>query len=206
MKALIIGSSKGLGLNIANELTNRGWEVETISRQGTYTVDWETVDQSTLEKFLRQLGKVDFIFFYQNYPALSKGSYTDDLTLSELWKLEKNWAQGHFVSSVLPYHIIKTVPHSKVVWMLSESSTNPNGNSLAYGDYVGNKYQNYVTMRNFSLNTKGCYFGLTTRQSGDLEMAADQTVDFMLNTPDKLLNGNVFYLDGGPVTSFEKFQ
>jgi NAD(P)-dependent dehydrogenase (short-subunit alcohol dehydrogenase family) len=206
MKALIIGSGKGLGLNVANELNNRGWEVETISRQGTCTVEWETVNQSTLEKFLRQLGKVDLVFFYQNYPALSKESYTDDLDLAELWKLEKNWAQGYFVSSILPYHIIKTVQCSKVVWMLSESSTNHNSSTFAHGDYVGHKYQNYVTMRNFSLNTKGCYFGLTPELSQDLEMPAEQTVDFILNTPDVLLNGSVFYLDGTPVPSFSIFN
>lgn len=206
MKALIVGASKGLGLNVSEELKSRDWSVETISRQGTCKVDWTTVTQSTIEKFLKQLGQIDLVFFYQNYSALSRESYSNDLDLTTLWKLEKNWAQGFFVSSILPYHIIKSVDCKRVAWMLSESSTGHTSDSFSHGDYVGHKYQNYVTMRNFSLNTEKCHFGLTPKQSQDLDQSVDQLVDFMLDTPQEKLNGNVFYLDGEPVSSFEVFN
>lgn len=206
MKALIVGASKGLGLHVSDELKSRGWTVETISRQGTCTIDWQTINQATVEKFLNQLGKIDLVFFYQNYSALNKDSYSNKLDTATLWKLEKNWAQGFFVSSILPYHIIKSIDCDRVAWMLSESSTHHTNDSFLHGDYVGHKYQNYVTMRNFSLNAKGCYFGLTPKQSQELDQPVSDLIDFMLDTPSEKLNGNVFYLDGGPVTSFEMFS
>lgn len=204
MKALIVGASKGFGLSLTNELTSLGWTVNTMSRTGTIPVDWKTINQATLEKSLKLLDKQDLIFFYQNYSALNKSDYTNNLSVAELWKREKDWSQGHFVSSILPYHIIKTVGAQRVGFMLSPSSYE-HGDLVVHGDYVGNKYQNYITMRNFSLTGQGCYFGLTPKQESDLDNSSVNTLNFLKNISDKELNGNVFYLDGTLVTGFNTF-
>lgn len=120
----------------------------------------------------------------------------------DLWKLEKHWAQGYFVSSILPYHIIKTVKPERAGWMLSGTSYNHGTDAICYGDYVGNKYQNYITMKNFSKLGKGCFFGLTPRQSSDLDQPLDHLLEIMLT---KDINGKVLFLDGSTDHGFDLF-
>lgn len=203
MKALIVGASKGFGKSLVNSLTDQGWTVDTISRGGTFDVNWQTVDQATLEKFLRGLGTVDFVFFYQNFSALNVKAYQNDMPLAELWKLEKHWSQGYFVSSILPYHIIKTVKPKRAGWMLSNTSYCHLPETMHFGDYVGNKYQNYVNMKNFSKTEQGCYFGLTPKQESDLDMPIGDLLDILLNED---INGKVLYMDGTPVKQFDMFE
>lgn len=203
MKALIVGASKGFGKNLVDVLTAKGWSVATISRGGTFDVDWHSVDQAKLETFLKSLGTVDFVFFYQNFSALDSTSYSDDLSMPTLWKLEKHWVQGYFVSSILPYHIIKTVKPARAGWMLSSTSFHHSPENIHHGDYVGNKYQNYVTMKNFSKTGQGCYFGITPKQESDLEIYVEGLIDTLTNQD---INGKVLYMDGTPVEQFNIFE
>lgn len=203
MKALIVGASKGFGKNLVDVLTAQGWTVATISRGGTFDVDWHDVDQAKLETFLKSLGTVNFVFFYQNFSALNSTSYSNDLTMPALWKLEKHWAQGHFVSSILPYHIIKTVKPKRAGWMLSSTSYQHSPDIIHHGDYVGNKYQNYVTMKNFSRIGQGCYFGLSPKQESDLDIPIGDLLEILLNGD---INGKVLYMDGTPVEQFNIFE
>jgi len=203
MKALIVGASKGLGKNLVDILELRGWTVDTISRGGTLDVDWQSVDQAKLEKFLCGLGPVDFVFFYQNFSALASSSYSDSFSTIDLWKLEKHWAQGYFVSSILPYHIIKTIKPKRTGWMLSSSSYKHFPNVIQHGDYVGHKYLNYITMKNFSTTNQGCFFGLNPKQESDLDQPIDKLLDIMLGSD---INGKVLYLDGTVDESFTQFD
>ena len=215
MNALLIGCGSKWGLTVLQSLLDAGWNVYSISgsnpvvhpRLTHLDIEWNTVDQPTVEKFLRQLPVLDFVFFNQNGSALSYDNFEKQSTLLDTWKLEKNWSQQYFVSVILPYHIIKTVNTNKrsiVAWMLSTyiyKHTN-----ITHADYIGNKYQNYLIMRNFSRTGTACFCGVNPMELESNLVDPTQFIENIFTIKREELNGSVVYLNGKSDNNFEMFQ
>lgn len=209
-RALLIGCGSKFGLRLRNQLLAQDWKIYSISGSDTdidnpnithIKVDWSTVKITDIEKFLKMLPNLDLIFFNQNSSALSQGIFNKVETL-DLWKIEKHWAQSYFVSCILPLHIIQTLKQqcnkdTKVAYMLSSYMyAHPaDPAQLGFADYIGNKYQNYLTMKNFSLNHPACFFGINPEKLQYVE--DDVTISELITfiDTDKNINGKVFYLD-----------
>jgi len=219
--ALLIGCGSKFGLSLQQTLLSQGWSVSAISGTASIAdtsnqlnqlaVDWKTCSQANLEKFLKKLSSIDLIFFNQNSSALSDKSFTiDNYPTVELWKQEKTWAQCYFVSCILPFHVIHTLQNkfsnnTKVAWMLS-SFVHSHSN-IDHADYIGNKYQNYLMMKNFSLHHPGCFFGVNpcTLDSSNYQQDIDQFIT-TLKQPSELLNGRVVFFDGTTDSRFDLFS
>jgi hypothetical protein len=216
-QALLVGCGSKFGLQLLTQLLAQGWRIYSISGSDInidnpnlihLKVNWKTLRITDIEKFLRTLPNLDLVFFNQNSSALSQRIFTELETL-ELWTLEKNWAQAHFVSCILPLHIIQTLKqrcnkNTKVAYMLScYAYSNPRElKELGFADYIANKYQNYIIMKNLSLNHPAYFFGINPEK---LQELTDDVKLLELTTfidGDKDINGKVFYLDGSEDTNF----
>jgi hypothetical protein len=217
--ALLIGCGSKFGAFLTNQLLDKGYAIYSISSSTStdpnhLTVDWKTVNVTHLEKFLKSCPDLDLIFFNQNASALSEPCFRgDSLPTLELWKLEKSWSQSYFVSCILPFHIIhslgnKCSEHTKVGWMLSTYvHSHPNNSNLGFADYIGNKYQNYVVIKNFSRQHKSSFFGINPDNltSQDHRDTAQQLTAFLENSSSEQLNGKIFYYNGNEEHNFDSF-
>jgi len=215
MNALLLGCGSKWGLTVLQNLLDKGWTVYSLtstelSEQENlvqHVIDWNTVDQAKLEKFLRQLPTLDFVLFNQNGSALSYDNFVDNVSLTETWKLEKNWSQQYFVSAVLPYHIVKTVSldsRAVVAWMLSAFIyTHAN---IDHADYIGNKYQNYLIMKNFSRTGTACFCGVNPMSLDTNQTTTETFVNTILDYNREELNSQVIYLDGNKDINFHNFS
>jgi len=215
MNALLLGCGSKWGLTVQQQLLAKGWTVCSLSstklaeQDNLYQdiIDWNTVNQGTIEKFLRLLPTIDFILFNQNGSALSYDNFNQEVPVIDTWRLEKNWTQQYFVSVILPYHIIKTVSlnkNSRVAWMLSAfvyQHTNIN-----HADYIGNKYQNYLIMKNFSRTGDACFCGINPMELDQNQTSTGVFVDTILGMDTNELNSNVIYLDGNKDINFQNFS
>ena len=215
MNALLLGCGSKWGLTVLQTLLDKGFTVYSLTstelprQQGLVqeVINWNTVNQPVIEKFLRQLPKLDFILFNQNGSALSYSSFVDKTNLTDVWKLEKNWSQQYFVSVILPYHIIKTVNLNEqaiVSWMLSTfvyRHTN-----IDHADYIGNKYQNYLMMQNFSRTGGACFCGINPMEIDTNQTSTEMFVNTILDYDRTDLNGSVVYLDGKKDINFKIFN
>lgn len=215
--ALLIGCGSKFGLNFQKTLLNEGWEISSIS--GTVDnnsvnqliVDWKKFTVADIELFLKKQSSIDLIFFNQNSSALAADSFKlNNYSTLELWKQEKTWAQAYFTSCILPFHIIhslknKLTSETKIAWMLS--SFIHSHSDINHADYIGNKYQNYLIMKNFSLRFPGCFFGINP-DSLDKTNTVDniQTLIRTINQPAANLNGKVLFFDGTADSKFDVFN
>ena len=166
---LFIGASKGFGLNLKNHREEFGHEICHItsspsSKKSDLTVDWKTVKESDIHRWITQLPKIDFVFFNQNSSSLSDTSFDpgQNDTL-KIWKHISHWRQSYYVSCQLPFQIIhalgsKLDQTSCVCWVLSSMVVKHN-HDTKYADYIGNKFQNYMIMKNFSRYHPSCFIG-----------------------------------------------
>jgi hypothetical protein len=217
--ALLIGCGSKFGLSFQQKLLGMGWTVNAISGTSSpgsndqlnqLVVDWKTFTVADLERFLKKQSSIDLILFNQNSSALSDKSFTiNSYPTVELWKQEKTWLQCYFVSCILPFHIVHTLQNkfsseTKVAWMLS-SFVHSHSN-IDHADYIGNKYQNYMMMKNFSLHHPGCFFGVNpcVLDSSNYQQDIDQFI-ITLNQPPELLNGRVIFFDGTTDNKFDLF-
>jgi len=215
MNALLLGCGSKWGLTVQQQLLAKGWTVCSLSSTKLaeqdnlyqHIIDWNTVNQGTIEKFLRLLPTIDFILFNQNGSALSYDNFNQEVPVIDTWRLEKNWTQQYFVSVILPYHIIKTVSlnkNSRVAWMLSAfvyQHTNIN-----HADYIGNKYQNYLIMKNFSRTGDACFCGINPMELDQNQTSTGVFVDKILGMDTNELNSSVIYLDGNKDINFHNFS
>jgi len=215
MNALLLGCGSKWGLTVLKTLLSKGWTVHNLTSTELpqqeilvqHIVNWNTVNQADLEKFLRNLPTLDFVLFNQNGSALSYDNFSNNASLTDTWKLEKNWAQQYFVSVILPYHIIKTVSLNRqavVAWMLSTfvyKHTN-----IDHADYIGNKYQNYLMMQNFSRTEDACFCGINPMEIETNETSTEIFVNNILNYNRLELNGEVIYLNGKKDINFKTFN
>lgn len=211
MITLLIGCGSKFGLRLLQSLLEGGHTVYSITgsqvephdRLHQLTVDWATCNQATVENFLRNLPELDLVFFNNNATSLSSRSF-NHLSKFDMLKLEKHWVQSYFNSCILPFHIVhnaKLKSKSKVVWMLS--SYIYSHEEIEHADYLGNKFQNYLIMRNFSLTNRSCFMGINPDNlANQLNM---ENVVSLLTDHDPKLNGKVIYFDGSEDKNFNKF-
>ena len=220
-KALLIGCGSKFGLELLTNLLTQGWEIYSISGSKInldnsnlhqHIINWQTVAVTDLEKFLRTCPDLDLVFFNQNSSSLeSKYFGKDYYNTLELWKQEKTWTQSYFVSCILPFHIIHSLKdkchnHTKIAWMLSSyiySHTN-----IGTADYIGNKYQNYLIMKNFSQSFDACFFGINpdNLNTTNTEDNIEKLISFIINAENNLLNGRVIKFNTTEDTNFQIFK
>lgn len=220
-QALVIGGGSKFGLQFVNSLLAKNWMVNVISSScikqhsncHQLTIDWKSLKITDIEKFLIELPTQSLIFFNQNSSALSDSCYNiDSFAKLDLWKQEKYWSQAYFVSCILPFHIIHTLKAScskntKIGWMLSPLIFSLKPDQVQYSDYIGNKYLNYLMMKNFSTQHHSSFFGINPDSLN--ETATDQNLNTLINfiadsTPETL-NGKVFKMTADEDLNFERF-
>jgi hypothetical protein len=167
--ALVIGSGSKFGLSITDELKKLNFNVYGISgtaqNQNTLTVDWKSCFINDFEKFLRKMPVLDIVIFNQNASALpSQFHDLGSINTIEVWKHSKQFLQSYYVNCVLPGHVLHTLSQteklnqdSKIIWLLSKSIFNP---EHAPSDYVGQKYQNYVTLQKLAHRNSQTFMGV----------------------------------------------
>lgn len=220
-EALIIGGGSKFGLQLVQEFLSQNWKVNVIS--GTkiedhfnlkqLNVDWKKISVADVRDFLKTLSCQNFIFFNQNSSALSQSSFNLEIGSLDLLKLEKDWLQAYFVSCILPYHIIhslknKISPGTKIGWMVSSLVTKQLSNQIGFADYIGNKFQNYLLMKNFSKNIDAVFFAINP----DLLKAHSSSVNiqalikFIENSTTSELNGKVLQFNTNEDLTFKEFD
>ena len=217
--ALLIGCGSKFGLNVLTHLLDDGWDVYSISgstidddRLHQTVVDWHTVGIADIEKFMRQCPNIDLVFFNQNSSSLAHNSFEQNsFPTVELWKQEKVWSQSYFVSCILPFHIIHSLgdrcsEDTKVGWMLS--SYIYDHKNIGHADYISNKYQNYLLMRNFSEQHPSCFFGINPDNLSDTNTQDNikNLTSFIENSLREDLNGLVIRFDATEDMNFRRFN
>jgi hypothetical protein len=212
---LLIGCGSKFGLRVLEYLMALGYNINSISGSelkypnvNHLQVDWKTLNVTQIEKFLKELPEIDLIFLNQNSSALNTDDFLKNKNTLELWKLEKDWSQSYFISCILPFHIIHTVKSAhKIVWMLSPLIYKHDEKQIGFADYVGNKYQNYLIIKNFSKQIQSICIGLNPDKL--LSTKDDVSIKDMIKfveSADKETSGRVFFLDGTEDTNFNKFN
>lgn len=213
MTDLYIGASHGLAAAYQQHRESQGhvcYSVSSRPSDRTCEVNWSSINTSSLHRWAQTLPPLDLIFFNQNSSALSADSFAPMPTL-KLWQQVAHWQQSYFVSCQLPYLLIQTLgarisDQTRVVWMLSGMVTRPFADP-GYADYIGNKYQNMLIMRNFAQHGAGCYIGIDPGAIAQgCEIQQTQGLDAVLALPRAKANGNVFGLDGAPAQNFDIFS
>jgi hypothetical protein len=170
-QALLIGCGNQRGERIVNgcieagySVTNIGSGVSAIQTVNNIKIEWKDLDIIKLHKILVKINhKVDFIFFNQNASSLSNIDFTQPKKTLDTWGLVKSWGHSYWLSCQLPYFLIKTLEtnlnHETIIgWMLSNYIDKNKQGVETHPDYSGNKYTNYMLMKNF--NTKYQCFGI----------------------------------------------
>ena len=165
--ALLIGCGNKSGERIINgcieagySVTNIGSGASVIPTVNNIEIDWKDLDIIKLHKILVKINhKVDFIFFNQNASTLSNENFIESKRTFDTWQLVKNWSNSHWLSCQLPYFLIRTLGenlHSETIigWMLSGYVNYKAKGVDEYPDYSGNKFTNYLIMKNFSKRFK----------------------------------------------------
>lgn len=221
-QALIIGGGSKFGLSMTNKLLTQDWIVNTISGSkianhknlNQLTVNWKNVDVTVLQKYLQRLSNQNLIFFNQNASTLNIDDFKNkNFSVLDLWKQEKHWNQTYFVSCILPFHIIHSLDDrcgvdTRVAWMLSSLILKQDCNQMHYADYIGNKFQNYILMKNFSNNHSSCFFGINPDsiiETGTSENI-DNFISFICSSNRNQLNGKVFKFTTEEDIEFNKFN
>lgn len=168
---LIIGCGSKLGANMSKCLIDRGYNIygitgSTITNENIIhqKIDWDTVNITECEKFLRSLPEIHLIIFNQNSSALTEDCFKySNTNVFEVWKRSKKWQQSHYVNCILPVHFLHSLAESKklsdesiIIWMLSSAILDGNGPV----DYIGQKFQNLQTLKRFAEYNKQIYLGM----------------------------------------------
>lgn len=212
---LLIGCGSKFGLELLEYLSSIGYSVNSISGSklehpdvNHLQIDWKTLDVTQIEKFLKNLPEIDLLFFNQNSSSLNADDFITNKNTLELWKLEKDWNQAYFVSCILPFHIIHTLESiRKIVWMLSPLIYKHNDAQIGFADYIGNKYQNYLILKNFSKQKQLISIGLNPDKllSTKDDVKIKKMVDF-IESVNEIDSGHIFFLDGTEDINFTKFN
>jgi NAD(P)-dependent dehydrogenase (short-subunit alcohol dehydrogenase family) len=169
--ALIVGSGGTLGQHLSHSLIeNENYAVYSISSsipesEKVLHVDWSTCNIASFEKFLRRLPKLDLVIFNQKPNALPDACLSLDDSILNVWKQSQTWGQNHYVNCIFPFHALHTLfangsigENSIITWVLSAAikDLNPNGPI----DYIGQKFQNYVTLKALANKNSPTFIGI----------------------------------------------
>jgi len=218
--ALLVGCGSKFGLEVLTNFLDHDWTVYSLSGSLTdikndnlhqEVIDWKTINVANIEKFLNCLPNLDFIFFNQNSSALNQQNFQQNChSTVDLWKQEKTWSQCYFVSCILPFHIIHSLgdrcdKNTKVGWMLSTYVYFHS--DIKNADYIGNKYQNFLMMKNFSKTHPACFFGINPDNL--IETNTTDNIENLISMCDDMkyedLNGLVLKFNKVEDPGFQKF-
>ena len=162
-KALLIGCGGKRGEDLikgcqqANfDVINIGSSESKLKNVENIKINWKTFDITQMHKICKQLSyNINFIFFNQNSSALSKENFVKPIKTLDLWGLAKDWTRSYWLSCQLPFALIKTLennlsPETKIGWMLSDYIDRTHKGVEDHPDYSGNKFANYLLMKNFA--------------------------------------------------------
>jgi hypothetical protein len=211
MNVLLVGCGKKFGRSILDSLVERGHAVHSISSEqidgvNNINIDWATLNPAMVEKQLQHLPVIDFVFFNHNGSALSTQSFSK-LSTVELWKLGKRWNQQYYNSVIFPFHLLQSIrldPEAVVSWMVS--SYVYNHADITYTDYIGNKYQSYLIMKQFSNTDKACFCGVNPDSLYDADVKPGEFIEGMYKLDRQNLNGTVICFDYTKDRNFDKFN
>jgi hypothetical protein len=215
LNALIIGCGSLYGKELSQQLENNGYTVYGVSGSNTdnpniLNVNWDSCAIQDFEQFLRRLPQLQLIVFNQNSPALIN-EYTklNSVDIIEIWKRAKRWNQSHYVNCILPTHILHTLSltdkltnSSCITWILSSSMF---GNTHTTPvDYVGQKYQNYIVMKNMSLNNPQIFIGVCPGKIDDENRVnkASSLTNFLINA-NNTYSGKFFVQRDNTLTEYQ---
>lgn len=216
LNALIVGCGSLYGKELAQQLEQNGYTVYGIS--GTISqnlnilnIDWNTCAIQDFEKFLRKLPQIDLIVFNQNSPALTDEYLKlTSVDIIEIWKRAKRWHQSHYVNCILPTHLLHTLAltkkinkHACITWVVSAAMF---GEKIGVPvDYVGQKYQNYTTMKTMSLNNPQIFVGICPGTINDQNRInkAGVLVNFLINI-DNNHSGKLFCQTENSITEDQR--
>jgi hypothetical protein len=218
MNDLFVGAGQGFGQSFKQARKQSGQQVFEISSSVAIadthlTVDWSTVNEASVHRFLKNLPQIDLVFFNQNGSSLSARSFQDlNGNILDLWQQISHWRQSYFVSCQLPFQIIQTLgdrltSHSRICFMLS-STVVRHSTSLEYADYIGNKFQNYLVMKNFARSHPSTFLGIDPGSllTGEDFSARLEAIQNILVRPRSAINGKVFDLTGNESSVFRVFD
>ena len=211
MNILLVGCGKKFGRTILDSLVQRGHSVHSISSVdvdgvNNILLDWDTLNPAVIERQLQQLPRIDFVFFNHNGSALSTQSFGKLSTL-ELWKLGKRWNQQYYNSVIFPFHLIQSITldlNAVVAWMTSSDVYNHA--DITHNDYIGNKYQSYLIMKQFGNTDRACFCGVNPDSLYDASVQPGEFIEGMYKLDRHELNGSVIGFDYTKDTHFNKFN
>lgn len=206
MTEIYVGASKGFIHNLVQLRRSTGHQVICISSSSPATsddiqVNWDTLDSADIHKICKDLPKTDLLFFNQKSSSLSDNSFApDNFKTLELWKHTKHWTRSYFLSCIMPFELIhglgtKLSNQSRVGWMLSSMILH-HRNNFQYADYIGQKFQNYLLMKNFAQYHPACFFGINP-ENISTEVYGSKLDNFLkiVSKPCDEINGKVWHLD-----------
>jgi len=217
MTDLFIGAGKGFGEEFMQYRVSNNHDVFNITSKPAaspkvLSIDWKTVKENELHRWLQSLPKIDFILFNQNSSSLSENSFSqNNYGTLELWKQMAHWKQSYYVSCQLPFQIIHTLgdrlhQNSRICWMLS-SMVLVHEHDPGVADYIGNKFQNYMIMKNFANQHPSCFFGIDPGNISGIGYSEKiQILEKILSLPDEQLNGKVYCTDGSLSELYGRFS
>ena len=175
-KALLIGCGGKRGEHLIKGCHQANFDVVNIGSSNSklknvenIKIDWKTFDITQMHKICKQLPyNFDFIFFNQNSSALSNENFVKPINTLDLWRLTKHWTRSYWLSCQLPFALIKTLENNlshetKIGWMLSSYIFWKEKGVEEYPDYSGNKFANYLLMKNFAKTKKYQCFGINPK-------------------------------------------
>lgn len=207
MNDLYVGAGKGIGEQLSRQRGAAGHRIFHITGKNhggvdNLAVDWSKLRESDLQKYLAELPKIDLLFFNQNASSLSAASFkSGTYNIINLWKQIAHWRQSYYVSCLMPFQIIHTLADrlhedSRVCWMLS-SMVVRHDHDPGHADYIGNKFQNYMLVKNFARNHPSCFVGLDPGNvNGADHNDKINMVQQILDRPKDQINGRVFDMTG----------
>jgi hypothetical protein len=219
---LIVGGGSKVGLETTRNFLQREYTVNLISSKllepdnnlNQLQVDWNTLKISDLELFLKKLPMQQILLFNQNASALSDKCYNiKSFDKLDLWRQEKHWSQAYFVSCILPFHIIHSLGKNcneatKIGWMLSSLILKHDSKQIQFSDYIGNKFVNYLLIKNFSTHHESCFFVINPDSLNDTGTPENisKFLDFVIGADTKKLNGKIFKLSCVEDINFKQFD
>lgn len=194
--ALLIGCGGKNSLSIIKACEDSGYHVINIGSTGQYKIDWAKLNIIELHKILVQIkDPINFVFFNQNGSTLNPDNFTQDIDTLDLWAMTKAWQHSYWLSSQLPFFVIKTLSNklnkqAKLGWMLSDYINKDKQGVETHPDYSGNKYTNYNIMKSFNNTSFDC-FGISPDFS-ESESAKDLYDIVKEICHGKICNGEIF--------------
>jgi NAD(P)-dependent dehydrogenase (short-subunit alcohol dehydrogenase family) len=215
---LFVGAGRGIGQKLKNHYLAQGHKIfhitSGVDHECDYvSVDWAQLRECDLQRWLARLPSIDLIFFNQNSSSLSSESF--DTARSDVlatWKQIAHWKQSHYVSCQLPFQIIHSLADrlhdkSRVCWMLSGMVVQHKQN-FGYADYIANKFQNYLLMKNFSQHHPSCFLGIDPGNVSQIDVhdSAAHAIQNILALPTDKIDGKVYNIDGTVSHLFRVFE